>query len=46
MKSYSRVFSQWILENIDKLKLASEASQQFFFSIAFLTAKDEENSEF
>ena len=39
MKNYSRVLSWQSLENIDLLKLASEASQENFEKIVFLTTK-------
>ena len=39
MKNYSRVLSQQSLENIELLKLASEASQENFEKIVFLTTK-------
>ena len=42
MKKYSIVLSQQSLENIDLLKLASEASQEDFEKIVFLTTKYEQ----
>ena len=39
MKEYFRVLSYQSLENIDLLKLASEASQENFEKIVFLTTK-------
>ena len=39
MKIFFRVFSYQSLENIDLLKLASEASQENFEKIVFLTTK-------
>ena len=39
MKNYSRVLSKQSLDNIDLLKLASEASQENFEKIVFLTTK-------
>ena len=42
MKNYSRVLSWQSLENIDLLKLASEASQENFEKIVFLTTKYEQ----
>ena len=42
MKNYSRVLSWQSLENIDLLKLASEASQENFEKNVFLTTKNEQ----
>ena len=42
MNNYSRVSSKQSLENIDLLKLASEASQENFEKIVFLTTKYEQ----
>ena len=42
MKKYSIVLSQQNLENIDLLKLASEASQENIAKIVFLTTKYEQ----
>ena len=42
MKNHSRVLSLQSLENIDLLKLASEASQENFEKIVFLTTKYEQ----
>ena len=42
MKNHSRVLSWQSLKNIDVLKLASEASQENFEKIVFLTTKYEQ----
>ena len=42
MENYSRILSCEVWKKIDKLKLASEASQDNFGKIAFLTTQCEQ----